>query len=614
MGFLITGYRIAPEQTRDGEAKKTAVVLLRWVLVISTSCLILFSDDHRPDLAAHLVALSLIMSNIGVASLPSRYFNAKNFDSVLVSLDIVFVSVGLWISGHANGDFYLLYFLIIMISALGETLRAIIWSAFLVAVVYVTVTGTTGGMNALLNSEVLIRVPFFFIVAIFYGYFAQLVRSERSARLSFQTKWTLAKRLRELGAQLSSSLDRQEILRTLVVSQCEFCEVPYAAVFSRGTKTLLAEAGDNRQRPERDQLALMSASLERRILLKERGRIHLEDDSTASVMKGRPSQSEQSVVSFVEGNYTLVPMSSNVSSDLYLMLSGVVTGEVLEYVAVLLMSAAMALNNSAQYQALVHEVDKRQEVNRQLSEAVQFKSQFLANISHEIRTPLHSFIGFGELFLSGGYGEMNDEQTSVMSRMVKNAQSLLDLLNDILDLSKLEAGAMKIRCRAGSMQEFLDDIQETCMPLLSNKPVVLQVHSVEEIPNLVLDWGIMRQIAMNLVSNAIKFTAKGRVDLTVKYNPANERLTMIVRDTGVGIDPEKFGEIFEPFRQLENSYTKKYAGTGLGLAISRGQAELIGGTISVRSKLGSWSEFTLEMPASANPIELSPVPAPSATA
>ncbi len=604
MGFLITGYRLAPEQTRDGEAKKTAVVLLRWVLVISTSCLILFSDDRRPDLVSHLVALSLIMSNIGVASLPSRYFNNRNFDSLLVSLDIVFVSVGLWISGHANGDFYLLYFLIIMISALGETLRAIIWSALLVAIVYVTVTGTTGGVDALLNSAVLIRVPFFFIVAIFYGYFAQLVRAERSARLSFQTKWTLAKRLRELGTQLSSSLDRQEILQTLVSSQCEFCEVPYAAVLSRGAKLILVEAGDSRHRPERDTLAVMSSSLERRILLKERGRNQLDDETAPHVVKGRNAP-EQSVISFVESNYTLVPVSSDANSELYLLLSGHVSGEVLEYVAVLLMSATMALNNSAQYQALVHEVEKRQEVNRQLSEAVQFKSQFLANISHEIRTPLHSFIGFGELFLSGGYGEMSEEQASVMRRMVKNAQSLLDLLNDILDLSKLEAGAMKVRCRPGSMRDFLEDIHETCMPLLSNKPVVFQVHAADSVPNLVLDWGIMRQIAMNLVSNAIKFTAKGRIDFSVKYNASSERLSVVVRDTGVGIDSDKFAEIFEPFRQLENSYTKKYAGTGLGLAISRQQAELLGGTIRVRSKLGSWSEFTFELPASSNPIELS---------
>jgi len=596
MVLLSNDYRIA---NAEGETKKHAVVLLRWVLIITTACLILFSDDRGKSLSAHLSALVLILSNFAVAALPARYFQHKNFDSLLVSLDIIFISTALSISGHVKGDFYLLYFLIIMIAALGETLRAIIWSAFLVTIVYIGVSVSTSSAQAVLQSSVLMRVPFFFIVAIFYGYFAQRVRSERNARMNFQTKWTLAKRLRELGTLLASCLDRQQILETLVRNQCEFCDVPYAAVFSRSKKSLLAESGQLDSRPVSERLVKMAASLERRILARERGRTQQDQEAEPELNRGpRTNANEASVLSFLEGNYTLVPISSDVTSDLYLILAGAISGEVLEYVGVLLLSASMALNNSAQYQALVHEAEKRQEVNRQLSDAVQFKSQFLANMSHEIRTPLHSFIGFGELFLSGGYGTLNDEQRAVLSRMVKNAQGLLDLLNDILDISKLEAGATKVRRRPGRMEEFLEDISDTCIPLLSSKPVALHTHVSEGIPNLVLDWGMLRQIAINLVSNAIKFTAKGRIDFSVKYLKESARLYLVVRDTGVGIDAEKFEEIFEPFRQLENSYTKKYAGTGLGLAISRRQAELMMGMISVRSKLGAWTEFTLEIPAS----------------
>lgn len=596
MGFVVSGFRWNASQTRDGEAKKTAVVLLRWVLVITTSCLILFADERGNELRSHLVVLGLIFSNFVVAALPNSVFIKKSFDSLIVSVDILFVSTGLWISGHATGDFYLLYFLIIMISALGETLRSIIWSATLVAVVYTAVSASSSGTRALVDGDILIRIPFFFIVAIFYGYFAQLVRAERSARVSFQTKWTLAKRLRELGTSLAGSLDRQRIIETLVHAQCEFCEVPYCAVVSRGQKLILAEAGKSDLRPAGEKVISICASLERRILSRERGRSQTEDVATPSTR--RTVIGDQSVVSFVEGNFTLVPISPTIDSDLYLVLAGAVSGEILEYVAVLLVSATMALNNSAQYQALVHEVEKRQEVNRQLSEAVQFKSQFLANISHEIRTPLHSFIGFGELFLSGGYGALSDEQSAVISRMVKNAKSLLDLINDILDLSKLEAGATKVRRAPGEIQEFLDDIAETCVPLLSDKPVAFHVGTQGPVPNLVVDWGVLRQIAINLVSNAIKFTARGRIDVSVRYEGEREKLSLVVRDTGVGIDSEKFQEIFEPFRQLENTYTKKYAGTGLGLAISKRQAELMGGDISVRSKLGAWSEFTLRIPAS----------------
>ncbi|MFN8389070.1 MAG: ATP-binding protein [Bdellovibrionota bacterium] len=605
MSFVSNRYRFSSEQVKDGEGKKQAVVLLRWVLVITTSCLILFSNEHGgKDLPSQLVVLALILSNVGVGSLPSPFFVSKKFDSWLVTLDIVLVSAGLWISGNANGDFYLLYFLIIMIAALGETLRSILWSAFLVAIVYVGVIVTTAGVNSLVDSSILMRIPFFFIVAIFYGYFAQLVRSERSARVNFQTKYTLGQRLRELGSSLSGSLDRQNILETLVRAQSEFCQVPYCGVISRGSKAVLAESGDTGLRPSAEKMNTICASLERRILSRERGRNQLSeaDEMPGPTVTRRTVVGDQQVVSFLEGNFTLVPISPMIESDLYLLISGVVSGEILEYVAVLMLSASMALNNSAQYQALVHEVEKRQEVNRQLSEAVHFKSQFLANISHEIRTPLHSFIGFGELFLNGGYGDLTTEQSSVIQRMVKNAGSLLELINGILDLSKLEAGGMKVRARAGEISEFLSDISETCMPLLSDKPVALNVSAVGNVPVLIIDWGMLRQIAINLISNAIKFTARGRIDVTLRYEEQREHLTLVVRDTGVGIEPEKFAEIFEPFRQLENSYTKKYAGTGLGLAISKGQAELLGGTISVKSKLGSWSEFTLDIPTGSNPL------------
>jgi signal transduction histidine kinase len=606
MGNTTGEYRFSNENLQNGEAKKQAVVLLRWVLIVTTCCLILFGNEHRGrDLPSQLAVLALILSNIAVNAVPLRIFCSKYFDNLLVTLDIIFVSLTLWISGNANGDFYLLYFLIIMIAALSETLRAILWSAFLVAAVYLGVTVTTDGVPAILNSSLLMRIPFFFIVAIFYGYFAQMVRSERSARLQFQNKWTATKRLRELGTALAGSLDRPTILNTLVTAQLEFCGAPYCAIISRGSRSVIADAGDKTFCPESERLTALCASLERRILSRERGRNQLSESEQPSIHTGplqsgmyRLGGSEQPVASFVEGNCTLVPISPMLESDLYLFISGQVSGDTLEYIAMLTLSASMALNNSAQYQALVHEVEKRQEVNRQLSEVVHFKSQFLANISHEIRTPLHSFIGFGELFLSGGYGAMNEEQSAVMNRMVKNANNLLDLINDILDLSKLEAGAMKVRRTPGDMQEFLNDIAETCLPLLSDKPVSFNVICSDSAPLLMLDWGMLRQIVMNLVSNAIKFTARGKIEVTARFNPFRERLTLTVRDTGMGIDPSKFEEIFQPFRQLENSYTKKYAGTGLGLAISKGQAELLGGSIAVKSKLGAWSEFTLEIPAS----------------
>ncbi len=595
-----------PEATRidvPDDSKRAAVVLLRWVLVIATSALILFGRAGGDRLVSHIAVLALILSNTLVAMVPPRYFLRPWTDTVLVVGDIVLVTGALWLSGSAAGDFYLLYFVIIMIAALGETLRSILISALLVASVYLGITATIGGARAVIDMSVLMRIPFFFIVALFYGYFAQLVRRERSARVVSETKLTLAKRLRELGQGIGASLDRQLILQRLVDALVTFTGTPYTAVLSRAARGIVAEAGDAGLKARSENVQALCSSLDRRIVSRERGRDQLNEphvlDPLISVK--RMAEGEGSVEFFRESDFTCVPLSPGLDADLYLLLRGNIDGETLEYVGVMLLSASMALSNAAQFHALVHEVEKRQEVNRQLTEMVQFKSQFVANISHEIRTPIHSFIGFGELLLSGGYGELGDEQRTALQRMVRNAANLLELVNNLLDFSKIEAGAMRVRKTSGSLDEFFREVYETCLPLVSDKPVALKFELHEGIPPLYIDWQMLRQIAINLVSNAIKFTARGRIDVVVRYARERERLTMTVRDTGIGIDPGRYEEIFEPFRQLENSYTKKYAGTGLGLAISRRQAELLSGTITVRSKVGSWTEFVLEIPASPFP-------------
>lgn len=584
------------EPRTNFEGKRSAVILLRWVLVIASSSIILFTGSTEDDrVVAHLSVLVLVLSNIFVSLLPAPAFASRFFDPLLVTVDIVLVSCALWLSGHVSGDFYLLYFLIIMIAAIGETLRSIIWSACLVSAVYLGLSATHGGASEVLTSEVLIRIPFFFIVAIFYGYFTQMVRSERTAKVNFQAKWTIGKRLREFSNVLSLSLDRQSILDALVRAERDLIDAPYCAIVSRGSQSIVAESGDESERPATGTLGKLLLNLDRRIGNREKGRDILSDAMTSFVLtgEGRGLSPEPSLISFASEDGTFMPVSPHGESDLYLFVASKLSREMLEYSGLLLMSASLALKNAGQYHALVHEVEKRQMVARELGEALEFKSQFLANISHEIRTPLYSFLGFGELLLGGGYGQVAEEQAEVMGRMMRNARNLLDLINDILDLSKLEAGAMGARIAPGSVRSFVRDTFETCEPLLKDKSVSLHSAVHGELDEVHTDWGIVRQITMNLVSNAVKFTHKGRVELSASVGI---ELRVSVRDTGVGIASERVHEIFEPFRQLENSYTKRFAGTGLGLAISKRQAELLGGRIEVQSRPGQGSLFTLIVP------------------
>lgn len=484
-----------------------------------------------------------------------------------------------------------------MIAALGETLRAIIWSSIVVAVVYAAVMMGAGGPAQIVKAEVLIRIPFFFVVALFYGYFAQLVRSERSKRVEYQKQLSAAKRVREISGQLTRTLDRSRIMETLVQTARPFCQAEYAAVISRGTESILAESGDFGVSSGTKRCAVLLTDLNRRIETEESHFPSLCPSGLPAVEGDqRPNPGDHSRVCFSNGLFTFLPVSGQKDSDLYLCLIGRSDHETIEYVRLLLLNASMALNNAGQYQELVHEVEKRKDVVERLSRVLKFKSEFVANISHEIRTPIYSFIGFAELLLGGGYGELPSDQQKVVNRMLDNARSLLQLINNILDNARLDSGEYRIRSTSGKMTAFVQEIAETCAPLLKDKPVSMHVACEEEIPTVVTDWGILRQIAMNLVSNAVKFTPKGRVDILSGYDAEQGRLYFTVRDTGVGVSPEQVSQIFEPFRQLDNSYTRKYAGTGLGLALTKKQIEILGGEIKVESKPNYGSEFAVILP------------------
>ena len=206
------------------DSKKAVVVLLRWLLIIASSYLILFSGDvGKADTKAHGIVLLLVATNLLVSGFPKEWFSKPYFDHCLVVADIVLISAAIGMTGQMSSDFYLLYFLIIMISAVSHSTRAIFLSAVLVAAVYLLMTGLYSGYQALTKTEVLIRVPFFFVVAIFYGYLTQLVRSERQEKFVYRKKFSIATRMRELSTQLSASLDRDEILRTLVYAVRDYC-------------------------------------------------------------------------------------------------------------------------------------------------------------------------------------------------------------------------------------------------------------------------------------------------------------------------------------------------------------------------------------------------------
>jgi len=236
-----------------------------------------------------------------------------------------------------------------------------------------------------------------------------------------------------------------------------------------------------------------------------------------------------------------------------------------------------------------------QQQNLQLLEAARLKSQFLATMSHELRTPMNAIIGFAQVLLRQRTASLSGSQVDMVERILNNGKNLLALINDILDFSKIEAGRLYLQREELNLTRLLLATSAELQPLADQKRLTLRVDAALENPIVVNDSTRLRQILVNLLSNAIKFTESGTVEVGVsELSPT--QLSISVKDTGIGIAESDIDHIFEEFRQIDQTTTRKYAGTGLGLAITKSLVQKMKGTITVESKLGHGSTFRVELP------------------
>jgi protein-histidine pros-kinase len=250
----------------------------------------------------------------------------------------------------------------------------------------------------------------------------------------------------------------------------------------------------------------------------------------------------------------------------------------------------------------IRDVSERKRVEQAIQQANRMKSEFLANMSHELRTPLNGIIGFSEFLVDEKPGQLNTKQKEYLTDILNSGRHLLQLINDVLDLSKVEAGKMELYPESFMLSKAVDEVCSVISQMAKKKGITIRRDIAAEIESVTLDQQKFKQVLYNLLSNAVKFTDdKGQVEI-VAAPQAPDRFRLQVRDTGIGIRPEDFEKLFVEFQQLDSGATRRYEGTGLGLALTKKIVEFQHGSITVESVPGKGSTFTVILPRSTEKV------------
>ena len=237
-----------------------------------------------------------------------------------------------------------------------------------------------------------------------------------------------------------------------------------------------------------------------------------------------------------------------------------------------------------------------EQANIELKKLDELRSSFLTNMSHELRTPLNSIIGYTELLLDRIDGDVTKEQENSLTKVDNNAKNLLTLINEILDMSRIESGRVELDLSAVDVQDIIQTTISSLEPMINKKPLIIDTDFDENLPLAYADPDRVRQVVTNLLHNAIKFTSKGRITLSARRSQTPKFVEVCISDTGMGIREKDFDKLFDMFTPLDISATRPYGGVGLGLSICKGLVEMQGGNIWVESKYGEGSKFYFTLP------------------
>lgn len=511
--------------TQLGVDRKRIVLLLRSV-VIATSAYLLLSGRDTGLSQIGFVA-TFVLSNIALALAPRRIFYMPQFGPALLLADTGVILFGLSLSQGLSQDLLLVYFFTIFLTTVGESIGQIAIGSALISVVYGYWLWSSGGFS--LQSDAWVRLPFFFLVAIFYASLIDQLKRERRRREDAEREMQHLRLLLDMAAVFSETHATRDFVRSMgrfVEGACPGLRCRMELRDPHGAETTPAPG--------------MAFSV--RAHGCEYGELYVEASA------GRE---------LTEHERWLCKMVAHAAAG-----------------------ALYAADQSTAAQA-----------------AAEIKEQFLAVISHEFRTPLHAILGYLEMLDATELGTLDPMVRESIERLRANACRLQDLLEEVLGFAELRSGRRMVRAEKLSLEELINDIAPAIREQLAGKPVTFSYRVLEGANEICTDQRKLRRVLACLLSNAAKFTENGWLTLTVGRS-ADGWAEVVVADTGIGIPSADLAVVFDEFRQVDGSFTRRYGGLGLGLTLARELINILGGQMELDSHVGEGTTVRVRLPQS----------------